>query len=291
VDEKRHEFEHIADELDLAEQRILDEDIDATYVAPSTEHLNEQHRDVDRVQEIEDPYKNYDIGADIGLSDRPGSDSREEQIRNRVSDEEFRADVRSLNQKQREFFDHVLKKVKTTDDQFFFFLTGGAGVGKSKVTKTLHQALLRHFNTAAGDNPEQVNLLLTAPTGKAAYLIGGNTIHSAFHVPANQSMVYKSLAAEKLNTLRTKLGNLKVLFIDEISMCGSNLFSFIDCRLQDVMQRKIPFGGVSVITIGDLFQLHPVMDRWIFKSATVVGDLSVLAPNVWIDNIEMFELT
>ncbi|KAK3099294.1 hypothetical protein FSP39_002160 [Pinctada imbricata] len=295
IDKKRYEYEHFSEELDLAEKMLecseSTEDLGSSF-APCAEDANARDRDRDDLREnVEDQFADYDIGQDIGLETRCGTDVAEELIRNRVSDEKFRSQVRSLNQKQREFFDHILKLVKTSTEQFFVFLTGGAGVGKSLVTKTLYQALVRHLNTAAGDNPEQLKVMLTAPTCKAAYLIGGNTIHSTFNIPANQSLTYRSLIAEKLNTLRTKLGSLRILFIDEISMCGRNLFSFIDNRLQEIMQKNIPFGGVSLICIGDLFQLHPVMDRWIFQPSASVDDLSVLAPNVWVDNVHMFELT
>jgi hypothetical protein len=35
-------------------------------------------------------------------------------------------------------------------------------------------------------------------------------------------------------------------------------------RLKDLKGSKEDFGGVSIITLGDLFQLKPVMDGYIF---------------------------
>ena len=59
---------------------------------------------------------------------------------------------------------------------------------------------------------------MLAPTGKAAYNIKGNTIHSALAIPACQSLKnYKSLDSSRLNTLRCQLGGVKLVFIDEIS--------------------------------------------------------------------------
>ena len=55
------------------------------------------------------------------------------------------------------------------------------------------------------------------------------------------------------------------------------------------METNKPFGGISVICVGDLFQLHPVMDRWIFKQPQ--NDYSILAPNVWTDHFKLYELT
>ena len=39
----------------------------------------------------------------------------------------------------------------------------------------------------------------------------------------------------------------------------------INNRLKDIKGSKEAFGGVSVIALGDLFQLEPVMDRYVFK--------------------------
>ena len=38
-------------------------------------------------------------------------------------------------------------------------------------------------------------------------------------------------------------------------MVGSAMFNFLDLRLQQIMGTKEPFGGISIITVGDLFQL------------------------------------
>lgn len=39
-----------------------------------------------------------------------------------------------------------------TSDKPFYFLSGGAGVGKSHVTKALYQAAIKYYNSRAGDN-------------------------------------------------------------------------------------------------------------------------------------------
>ena len=108
---------------------------------------------------------------------------------------------------------------------------------------------------------------MLAPTGKAAYIIKGNTIHSALAIPACQSLkTYKRLDSNRLNTLRTQLGGAKLVFIDEISMVGNTMFNVqIDSRLKDIKGSPLPFGDVSIIAIGDLFQLQPVMDDYIFN--------------------------
>ena len=103
---------------------------------------------------------------------------------------------------------------------------------------------------------------MLGPTGKAAYIIKGITIHSALAVPANQSLKnYKQLDSSRLNSLRSQFGGAKLIFVDEISIVGNSMFAIqISNRLKDIKGCKDDFGGVSIIAIGDLFQVEPVMD-------------------------------
>ena len=62
-------------------------------------------------------------------------------------------------------------------------------------------------------------------------------------------------------------------------MVGNAMFTVqINNRLKG---RVLPFGGVSIIAIGDLFQLQPVMDGYIFKDVDNSED-SILAQNLWL---------
>lgn len=69
---------------------------------------------------------------------------------------------------------------------------------------------------------------------------------------------------QQLDTMRCKYHYVKVIFIDEISMVGSGMFNFINLRLQEIRKCTKPIRGISVVAVGDLFQLKPVMDSWIF---------------------------
>lgn len=123
--------------------------------------------------------------------------------------------------------------------------------------------------------------MLCAPTGKATHNIGGHTIHSLFCIPANQNHRYKPLDVQQLDNMRVKFQSLKVVFIDEISMVGNKMFNFINLRLQEIFGNNIPFGGVSIIAIGDLYQLKPVFDGWIFEN--ISEGYGPLAINLWTD--------
>jgi ATP-dependent DNA helicase PIF1 len=136
--------------------------------------------------------------------------------------------------------------------------------------------------------------ITVAPTGKPAFLAGGNTIHSVMHIPANQSLQYHRLDRDSLNTVRSQIGHINVWLIDIISMVGNKMFPCIDQRLQEVNNTNKPFSGASVITFGDLFQLPPVMDGFVFQdlsTSTRTTDYSALALNLWQTYFTVYELT
>ncbi len=94
--------------------------------------------------------------------------------------------------------------------------------------------------------PGDVTVLLTAPTGVAAFNIGGMTVHSALLLNCGR-FGYEPLSNERLNTLRTKLSNLVLIIIDEVSMVGSNMLLEIHRRLQQIkgVSSDIMFGSAS----------------------------------------------
>ena len=295
IEENRKQYENHSDVLDQAVQDIENDGF-GNVVAPNAQYTDEQDKDIGS-KESElfgcfDPGKDkqhteYDLINYIGIYPRTNDD--EELVVKRLKDDDFRKLVQSLNIKQKEFFYHVLNSVKTGKMPLRLFLSGGAGVGKSTVTNALYEALIRYLNSQLGNDPGDASVIKVAPTGKAAFNIRGNTLHSAFKIPANRGFNYCTLDRDRLNTIRSQLERLQVIFIDEISMVGSGMFNFLDLRLQQIMATKEPFGGLSVITVGDLFQLKPVFDHWIFENSN--EGYSTLATNLWQQYFEMFELS
>lgn len=244
----RQNYEYHSEILDKAMEDLDNDHLENMIydsVAPNAQHINEQDGATKQKQSqlfgCFDPGNNkqhsqYDLHDDIGIF--PRCDDQEELLVKRISNDEYRKLVRSLNEKQRQFFYHVLHSVKTRDDPHRLFLSGGAGVGKSTVTNALYEALIRYVNSIAGENPDEINVIKAAPTGKAAVNIKGNTLHAAFKIPANKGFEYGTLDSDRLNTIRTKLRKLKVLFIDEISMVGSGMFNFLNLRLQQIIGKQ-----------------------------------------------------
>lgn len=174
---------------------------------------------------------------------------------------------------------------KSKDQRLYNFLSGGAGVGKSVLTRAIYQALIRCLNSLPGSNPDDVKVLLCVLTGIAAHNINGNTIHSTFCIPANKGFHYKPLDMEQLNIYRVKFKELKVALIDEIPMVGCKMFNYSNCRFQEIMGNEKVFGGISIIAFGDLFQL---MDSWIFSP--IYNDYGPVSCNLWQDYFHIYEL-
>ena len=247
IEENRKQYENHSDVIDQAVQDIESEEF-GNVVAPNAQYRDEQDKDIGS-KESElfgyfDPGKDkqhteYDLINDIGIYPRTNDD--EELVAKRLKDDDFRKLVQSLNIEQKEFFYHVLNSVKTGKMPLRLFLSGGAGVGKSTVTNALYEALMRYLNAQLENDPDDVSVIKVAPTGKAAFNIRGNTLHSAFKIPANRGFNYCTLDRDRLNTIRSQLEKLQVIFIDEVSMVGSGMFNFLDLRLQQIMGTKEPF--------------------------------------------------
>jgi DNA replication protein DnaC len=182
------------------------------------------------------------------------------------SEQQFHAEAAKLNKKQFQFvlfFLHMLKQGSTK--QLHWFLSGGAGVGKTTAINVLYEAVRRYYNSLPNQDHSKMKIVKCAFTGKASHQIKGYTIHHLFKL-CFATKTEDHLSAEKLARLKELLGDLEVLIIDEISMVNNEMFTVIDERLRAIKQDKdTPFGGVHVIVVGDLFQLSPVKGRKIWE--------------------------
>jgi hypothetical protein len=235
-------------------------------------------------------HNSYDIGHDLGI--QASNDIRELNLPNLMADSSYYELVRSLNAEQRKFFDHILHWFKTCKNPLYQFCTSGAGCGKTYLLRTIYQALLRLFSKQLGQDPESLTILLLSYTGKASFSIGGNTIHSTFLIPVNQSLKeYRPLTSDKLNSLATKLDNVQLLIIDECSMVSNVMLNWIDQRMQEVCSSPQPFGAKSVLCFGDLYQLPPIQYGQIFADFTSFSNgMDILSNNIWKQLFTVYEL-
>ena len=163
------------------------------------------------------------------------------------------------------------------------FVTGGAGVGK---TYLLHRFIEKHDG----------RVVVCAPSGIAAKRAGGTTIHRAFGLSKEKIKILDEtdfdekhwLADEEDREYMRKhpshrrylqaLLTADIVVIDEISMCRSDLFSYIMRGIQTMAKgrKAVEALGITevqphklqVVLVGDFYQLPPVLtakdhDAWV----------------------------
>ena len=127
-----------------------------------------------------------------------------------------------------------------------FFLTGRAGTGKTTFLRNVQKMVDKQFITLA-------------PTGVAAILAGGDTIHSFFGLPMDvctPGTMGKMSEARILTLIHTD-----TIIIDEVSMVRCDIIDAIDYTMRKTLRSSLPFGGKQVIFVGDMFQLPPVLKK------------------------------
>jgi hypothetical protein len=144
------------------------------------------------------------------------------------------------------------------------FLTGKAGTGK---TTFLHY-IKKHTTKQCA---------VVAPTGVAAINAGGVTMHSFFQLPftpfvpvstgfgeyapgqvTDKTSLFRNIRFA--NDKRKIFEKLELLIIDEVSMVRADMLDAVDTILRSFRNKNtVPFGGVQLLYIGDMFQLPPVV--------------------------------
>lgn len=140
------------------------------------------------------------------------------------------------------------------------FVTGKAGTGKTTFLNGFVQKTRKKF-------------IVVAPTGIAAINAGGVTIHSMFGLPTrtflptidridgnlgnNIADLHQHFKYRK--DKRKLLREVEIIIIDEVSMLRADVLDMMDFSLKHIRRNPLPFGGVQLLFIGDLYQLPPVV--------------------------------
>lgn len=165
--------------------------------------------------------------------------------------------VRKLNYEDNPEAKELLKLVETTNTNIF--LAGKAGSGKTSLIKYIMETTNK-------------KVALTAPTGIAAVNVGGQTLHSLLGLPTapykpnidaqGNYMPATDDAPTRINRYNKKkvklFKELELLIIDEISMVRADVLDMVSDVLCYFRNSSLPFGGVQLLMVGDLFQLPPV---------------------------------
>ena len=163
----------------------------------------------------------------------------------------------------------VLERAKEGEN---LFITGGAGTGKTVLTK----AIIRELSKTQ-------SVMVLASTGVAASHIGGATIHSGLRLGVS---IRDPKAKVRVNTKKDPIAFADVLVIDEISMCRIDIFDQIVHILSYVSAQKKK--EIQLIVVGDFNQLPPVVrneDREAllayYTEAQIDGGAYAFASQAW----------
>ncbi|XP_034553964.1 uncharacterized protein LOC117823040 isoform X1 [Notolabrus celidotus] len=289
VDMNRSRFEMEADKLD-----DIQHEVDSNVVLEDAWCELCPEQELERLQSLQEQSETEQVVEehvesipDLAVSSK--EICHVEKRSNVLSRSDGLALVRSLNETQLSVFYQIrqwcLDRINgKKPGPLHVFVTGGAGTGKSHLIRAIQYEAMRLLSPTCR-HPDNTCVLLTAPTGIAAYNLHAATIHSTFSIGVDVRLPYTPLGEEKINSLRAKLCDLQILIIDEISMVDHRLLAYIHGRLRQIKQTGdfAPFGNVSVIAVGDFFQLPPVKGKPLY-----VDDQGV---NLWSSLFKVVELT
>ncbi|MBV5348220.1 AAA family ATPase [bacterium] len=134
----------------------------------------------------------------------------------------------------------ALKTLETSN----LFITGGAGSGKTTLTRAIIEDVKKR----------SLKVACLASTGMAATLIEGQTLHSFFDlgIANSQEELERNGKLDAAKKIIKLVGSMDVIIIDEISMVSAPLLDMIRLRLL-----QADFKG-KLIVVGDFLQLPPV---------------------------------
>ena len=144
-----------------------------------------------------------------------------------------------------------------------FFVSGSSVTLKTK--RAIYHTAIKTFSHSSV-NPELPTVLLMAPTGVAAINIDGTTVNTGLGIPKETGAHLPAMSEKRKTQYRLNLKELKLIIVDEISMIGNITLLHIHQRLKDIFSSPELFAGISVIAVGDLYQLPPIKKKATFEN-------------------------
>ena len=213
----------------------------------------------------------------LGMHDATG-DAEEQPLRLEQLSEKQREVVQLLLSEFIKIFDSRqanLADPRVPVHQFGLEIAGAAGTGKTAILRCFKEQVKRYL--ASNDSHLSVEdvLKFAAPTGTAATLLPRptSTLHAALSIPTryDDKKGLPALTVPQLKRLQEDWRHVVMLFIDESSFIGLKTASKIQQRLNEIADglvdptTRAPFGGMSMVLIGDPKQLSPVKDVPIYR--------------------------
>jgi hypothetical protein len=183
------------------------------------------------------------------------------------------AEAVPLNEKQYMIVEKILSEAlswadhpydSSKRDQTLIHIGGEGGVGKSQIIKAIATGMDLIYR--------KNELILMAPTGAAADVIGGNTYHTSLGISLNRSR--QTGMGPRVRQLWSRK---TIMIIDEVSMIDLSTLSTINnhCKTARSLERASPdlFGGLPmVILMGDFHQFPPVRGQPLWKLPKTESD-------------------
>ena len=221
----------------------------------SNEHRRNTRRRIDRPPRID----TYELtNDDVPTNAEETRATPEPQIRADIIRQVVLENNLLSNKEQLRAFELVAQHVCFGGDQLLMYVGGVGGTGKTHVVNSI----LRLFSLLGkGDK-----ILVAAPTGAAAILIGGHTIHSLTLLP--------DAPGKNLQELCDIWEKVDYLVLDKVSMIGASFLSMLNARLQRAKGTNeafhdLPFGGINIVFTGDFGQLRPVRESALYSHKLV----------------------
>lgn len=167
------------------------------------------------------------------------------------------------------------------------FVHGKAGCGKTYLINQIESSnhgcqVLTPTNLAA-------SLYKRARTLHSFFWKGFDDLDEGFQNTAN-------ITPAKASNMSYELSRVTMLVFDEISMVRSDTFEMMNQICQKAKGNSLPFGGIPVVVVGDLFQLPPVVSDEAIHNYLIneyggiyFFDSHVIKNNM--DKVKLFELT
>ena len=181
------------------------------------------------------------------------------------------------------------KKPRREARQTILYVTGLAGCGKTAIALHLCEQFKGRVQAAA-------------VTGKAASLLGAPTVHGMFGWGAYEKSKpgeAPSMNPRKLSELQSFYSDTDLFIVDEVNAMSAALLAQMHETMTAVFNQKqqkkdgclLPFGGKSVVFLGDPAQLKPVMGEPIYGGGKAGVEKAIKARGAHGKLQKMYNLT
>jgi hypothetical protein len=158
---------------------------------------------------------------------------------------------------------HAVELINSGEEKVLYII-GKAGTGK-----TLTGLMICHCPRFVG------RVQAAAGTGKAASNFNGPTIHGAFLWSANRAFNSSTMTQAKKQKLQNFYENTELFLFDEVLASGADILCMIDETMKELFCKRNskgarvdkPFGGKTVVFLGDPAQLPPVGSAAIYDES------------------------